>query len=172
MDLSDVTTVERRASAATTAADTNFREHTHTVTARDIKRFAQAIGATDPIHHDEAIAARSPHGGIVAPPLFCQSLTYEDVPVEQLGHDGAPVELTAPIPERRVVGGGSAYRIHRLVRPGDVITVRSRTKDVQVKQGRSGPLYLVVVETTFTDAAGALVAEETATYVNRDARLP
>jgi acyl dehydratase len=75
--------------------------------------------------------------------------------------------LSAPVPAKRVVGGGSEYRIHRLVRPGDVITVRSRTKDIQTKQGRSGLLYLIVVETAFTDAQDLPVATEIATYINR-----
>jgi acyl dehydratase len=48
------------------------------VTRRDIRRFAQAIGATDRVHYDEAYARTTSHGAIVAPPLFCQSLTYED----------------------------------------------------------------------------------------------
>jgi acyl dehydratase len=137
------------------------------VTANDIKRFAQAIGATDPVHYDEEHARSTRHGRIVAPPLFCQALTYEDVPVDELGADGSPVELDVDIPAKRAVGGSSDYRINRLVAAGETITVASRLADVYTKDGRSGPLYMVVVETDFRDDAGELVASETATYIKR-----
>lgn len=137
------------------------------VTRRDIKRFAQAIGATDRVHYDEAYARTTRHGEIVAPPLFCQSLTYEDVPAEQLPPDGSPLELYVPIPAQRAVGGGSDYTIHRLVRAGEVITVTSQLKDIYTKQGKSGLLYMVVVETLFEDERGEPVAAETATYIKR-----
>ena len=77
------------------------------VTRRDIKRFAQSIGSDDPLHFDEEYARTTRHGGIVAPPLFCQSLTYEDVPASELLPDGSPKELDVPIPAKRTVGGGS-----------------------------------------------------------------
>jgi acyl dehydratase len=137
------------------------------VTANDIKRFAQAIGETSPLHHDEEYARRTRHGRIVAPPLFCQALTYDDVPPEQLGADGSPAEINLDIPARRAVGGSSEYRINRLVAAGETITVVSRLAGVHTRQGRSGPLYLVVVETDFRDEHGELVASETATYNKR-----
>lgn len=149
---------------ALVGVETTRRMH---VTANDIKRFAQAIGATDPVHYDEQHARTTRHGRIVAPPLFCQTLTYDDVPPEQLGADGSPVEINLDIPAQRAVGGGSEYRISRLVAAGETITVVSRLADVYVKQGRSGPLYMVVVDTDFRDEGGELVAAETATYIKR-----
>lgn len=137
------------------------------VTSHDIKRFAQAIGATDPVHYDEEHARTTRHGRIVAPPLFCQALTYDDVPPEQLGADGSPVEINLDIPAQRAVGGSSDYRINRLVAAGETITVVSRLADVYAKQGRSGPLYMVVIDTDFRDEDGELVASETATYIKR-----
>ncbi len=137
------------------------------VTARDIRRFAQAIGATDPVHSDEAYARTTRYGTIVAPPLFCQSLTYDEVPPEQLPADGSPVELAVPIPAQRAVGGGSEYTIERLVRAGEAITVTSTLKDVYTRQGKSGLLYLVVVETRFAAEDGQPVATEVATYIKR-----
>lgn len=137
------------------------------VTRRDIRRFADAIGSTDPVHFDEAYARTTRHGGIVAPALFCQSLTYEDVPARELLADGSPRELDVPIPAKRAVGGGSEYTIYRPVRAGETITVTSTLKDVRTKEGRSGVLYLVTVETRFSDASGEPVAAEIATYIKR-----
>lgn len=137
------------------------------VTARDIKRFAQAIGEINPIHTDEEYARESKYGGIVAPPLFCQAMTYEDAPPDQLLPDGSPLELSVPVPATRTVGGGSEYTIQRLVRSGEVIQVTSTLKDVYTKQGRSGLLYMIVVETVFTDKDDLPVATELATYIKR-----
>ena len=137
------------------------------VTARDITRFAQAIGETNPIHCDPDHARNTRHGGIVAPPLFCQALTYEDVSPEQLLPDGSPLEISVPVPALRTVGGGSEYTIHRLVRAGDVIEIKSTLKDVYTKQGRTGLLYILLVETVFTDADDNPVATELATYIKR-----
>jgi acyl dehydratase len=137
------------------------------VTARDIKRFAQAIGESNPLHYDEAFAKQSRYGCIVAPPLFCQTLTFEDVPASELAGDGSPVEINVPIPAQRAVGGSSQYTVNRLVRAGDVITVTSQLKNIYTKPGKAGLLYFVVVETSFADRTGAPVANEVATYIKR-----
>lgn len=137
------------------------------VTTRDIRRFAQAIGATDPVHFDEDYARSTRYGRIVAPPLFCQSLVFEDVPPDRLPADGSPIEVCLPIPARRTVGGDSTFTVHRPVHAGETIVVTSQLKDVYAREGRSGLLFMVVIETRFDDADGAPVASETATYIKR-----
>ncbi len=135
------------------------------VTKRDVRRFAQAIGETNPLCFDEEYAKSTSYGGIIAPPLFCQMFTFEDVPPDRLPSDGSPTEIDVPIPAHRTVGGASSYEIFQRVRPGDCITVRSTVKDVFTKEGHSGRLYFVVVETEFTNQRAESVAKETATYI-------
>jgi hydroxyacyl-ACP dehydratase HTD2-like protein with hotdog domain len=77
------------------------------------------------------------------------------------------VELNLPIPATRTVGGGSEYHIARLVRADEVIVVDSTLKAVEAKQGKTGELFLITIETVFRDAAGDLVASECATYIKR-----
>ena len=137
------------------------------VTRRDIKRFAQAIGEADPIHFDEEYAKTTRYGGIIAPPLFCQMFTFEDVPPDRLPGDGSPVGMDVPIPAQRTVGGASSYEIFQRVRAGDQITAKSTLKDVFTKEGRSGTLYFVVVETEFSNQRQEPVAIERATYIKR-----
>ena len=129
------------------------------VTARDVRRFAQAIGAPEP--------EVSSDGALVAPALFCQVFMFEDVPAEELPADGSPKELDVPVPAKRTVGGGSEFEVLGPVRSGDVITVHSRLKDVIAKDVKSGTLCLVVVETRFHNQLGEPVAREIATYVKR-----
>lgn len=139
----------------------------YNVTARDIRRFAQAIGETNPVHYDENHAKGTRYGTIVAPPLFCQMFAFEDVPADQLPGDGSPAEMDIPVPAQRTVGGASSYEIFQRVRVGDQITVKSTLKDVFSKEGKSGKLYFVVVETEFSNQRSEPVAKETATYIKR-----
>jgi hydroxyacyl-ACP dehydratase HTD2-like protein with hotdog domain len=135
------------------------RARRYEVTARDVRRFAQAIG-----DHEPAVGS---DGALVAPALFCQVFMFEDVPADQLPADGSPTELDVPVPAQRTVGGGSEFEVLGSVRSGDVITVVSTLKDVITKEGKSGRLYLVMVETRFTNQLGEPVAREIATYVKR-----
>lgn len=129
------------------------------VTAPNVRRFAQAIGLNE-------VESRI-DGCLVAPPLFCQIYMFEDLPVDELPLDGSPKELDIPIPATRAVGGESDFEIFEEVKAGDVITVSSILRNVRAKEGRTGPLYLVVVETTFQNQHNRVVARETATYVKR-----
>ena len=129
----------------------------HQVSEDEIIRFAQAIG-------DDVTGSRD---GLEAPLLFCQALSYEAVPPEQLPADGSPRELDIPIPATRTVGGSSEYVIRRRVRAGETVTIESSLKDLYTKQGKSGILYCVVVETRFTDADGKPIAHEVATFIKR-----
>ncbi|MHC4117024.1 MAG: FAS1-like dehydratase domain-containing protein [Planctomycetota bacterium] len=137
------------------------------VTARDIRRFAQAIGDANPVYYDEDYAKSTAYGTIVAPPLFCQMFTFEDVPADRLPGDGSPVETDIPLPAKRTVGGASSYEMFQRVKAGDRITAQSTLKDVFTKEGRSGKLYFVVVETEFLNRENEPVARETATYIKR-----
>ena len=130
------------------------------VTARDIRRFAQAIGETCPVRDDD-------DPSLVAPPLFCQTLSYEELPLELLPPDGSPKELDVPLPAKRVVGGSSEFTLYRRVHAGELLEVVTWLKDVRIKQGKSGPLYLVAVETQCLDSDGNPVSTEVATYVKR-----
>jgi len=149
------------------AAIGTVSEHVYVVTARDIRRYAQAVGDPNPLYYDEEYARASRHGTIVAPPLFCHALAFEDVPAESLRADGLPAELDVPLPTTRAVGGASTFEVGALVRPGDVITVHKVIEDIYRRSGRSGDLIFVVLGTTFTNQNGEVVARERATFVNR-----
>jgi hypothetical protein len=45
--------------------------------------------------------------------------------------------------------------------------VKSTLRDVYTKEGKSGTLYFVVVETEFSNQEDEPVAKETATYIKR-----
>lgn len=158
--------IEQRVQPAMPAADFagaigTKRRRKSTVTARDIRRFAQAIGEPLPEPADDD------DSGLLAPPLFCQTLSYDELPVELLPPDGSPAELDVPVPAKRLVGGASDFTLHRRVQVGEQLTVETELKDVQMKSGKSGTLYLLIIVTRVSDARGNPVSTETATYVKR-----
>ena len=127
------------------------------VTERDIHRFAQAVDQ-EPDYVN---------GEILAPPLFCQSMTYEEVPFDQLPQDGTPLEIAIPLDAEKTVGGSSDYTFYRQIKAGETITVVSKLMFIKPKKGRSGEFFLVGIETSFKDAEDKLVAQELASYVKR-----
>jgi hypothetical protein len=137
------------------------------VSAHDIRRFSQAIG--DPLleHYDGPFGEGESDRTLVAPLLFPQVFTFEDVDPALLPADGSPVELDVRIPASKAVGGGSEYEIFQRVKAGDELVVTTRLKDVYTKKGRSGLLYFIVVETEFRNRQGEPVARELATYIKR-----
>lgn len=136
------------------------RCHRHLVTERDIRHFRQAIGESDPAGHGQCDPA-------TAPLLFCQMFAYEDVSPEALLPDGSPRELRVPVPAERTMGGNSDFEFFSSVRAGDEITVTTMLKQIYQREGRSGTLFFVEVQTDFVNQESVLVARETATYVKR-----
>lgn len=151
----------------TLAAIGRTSQHTCEVTKKDIRRYAQAIRDSNPLYVDEAYARTTRYGGIIAPPLFCHTLAFDDVPAENLRADGLPTELDLPLPAKRAVGGGSVFETGEPVRPGDIITVTKVVEDIYKKPGKSGELVFVVLNTTYTNQKGQVVAHERGTFVNR-----
>lgn len=143
------------------------RSITDTVTARDIRHFAQAIGDDNLLYHDEQYGLTSTYGSMIAPPLFCQTYAFADLPVGEMPPDLSPSEADVPVPADRTVGGSSEYEFFHPIRPGDIITRISELKSVTKKVGSSGDLYLVLVETRFINQNDVLVAREEATYVKK-----
>ena len=92
-----------------------------------ILEFSQASGEVNPIYVDEARAAESEYGSIIAPPTFCNLFVNggekPDIKLEfgDIGFfAGQAIESIAPI------------------RPGDTVEVTSRLKEVYAKTGTLG----------------------------------
>lgn len=81
---------------------------THTVTLDDIERFAAVTGDTNPVHLDEAIAARTRFGGRIAHGM--------------LGAGYISAVLGTQLPGPGVVYLSQSLRFTKPVRPGDTIT--------------------------------------------------
>ncbi len=117
------------------------------VTKEEILRFAAALGETNPLYTDEAVAASGPYGGLVAPPTFVTTLRPKKLTPEQMPRFGK-------------VGfdGGRDLTIFAPIRPGDTLRMVSRIAEVYEKTGRSGTLYFIVLRNEVTNQHGERVA--------------
>lgn len=140
------------------------------VDARDIAKFAHAIGADDPVHVDRRAAVAAGHRDVVAPALFpyvIRMQAYNLVARDRLEPDGSPTDDVPPLPTQRAMAGETSVELHAPVVAGDVITVDKRIVDLYEKAGRSGPLVFVDMEFVFTNQHGDLVARERFTRIYR-----
>jgi len=113
-----------------------------------IKRFAQAIGDSNPLWQDEGYAAKTSYGGIIAPPNF----------ILTLGFSGILRDFIAD-PEITVLHGSTEMDSYQAVRPGDVITVTSTVRSVREMQGEVGKMLFVTFDMLYKNKKDELVAE-------------
>ncbi len=134
-----------------------------------IRLFARALGDANPIYADPVYAARSPLGGIIAPPTFSEAANHfdEDWPFRpRFGQpwfgsgatpSGVPREA---LPQGTAMHAETHFTYHRPLRPGMVLSTRAREGRRWEKQGpRSGRLTFREVVTTFVDQDGAPVLD-------------
>ncbi len=119
-----------------------------------IRRFAEAIGDSNPLFNDER-EARHVFGGMVAPPTFCRSMG-SPIPNVQLKGLGA---------EFRGLDGGSDWEYFQPIRPGDRITVQSKLVDLRESEGRLGPMVFITIETSYTNQFGELCVTQRSTAI-------
>lgn len=143
------------------------------VSAHEIARYCYAIDDLNPLYLDEQAATAGPHGGLTAPPLFLAIPFARDLPLGRTRADGIPLPadneppLRPPIAVTRTMAGGNDVEFLLPVRPGDVLTQRRRIADMYERAGRDSPLVFTVIETTYTNQHGEVVAIERTTGITR-----
>jgi len=116
-----------------------------------IREFARAVKEDDPFFFDES---RS-----LAPPTFLMTVALW---IGGLGETRSAVKLDLP----RVLHGEQEFEYVKPIHPGDVLTFRSRTKEVFEKEGkRGGKMLFVVGETEFRNQHGDVVAYSRSTVI-------
>jgi acyl dehydratase len=151
-------------------ADRTYPDVEFTVDARDIAKYAVAIGADDPIHFEREAAVEAGYRDVVAPSMFCYVIrmqAYNLVTKDRLEPDGSPSDDVPPLETKRAMAGETNLEILAPVTAGDVITVSKNLVDMYEKSGRSGPLVFVDMEYVFTNSHGEQVARERFTRIYR-----
>jgi acyl dehydratase len=121
-----------------------------------IRRFAEAIGDANPIHHDEAAARAAGYRSLVAPPTFPLTLRRGDLTEGiLLGAD------------KHLLHAEQSFEYARPIVAGDRLTVKSRVLEIAQKATPSGPADVVVLEDEGRDEQGGLVYRARAHWVLR-----
>ena len=120
-----------------------------------IRRFAEAVGDTNPIYVDEAAARAAGHPRIPAPPTFAIALRANDP------RGGIDIDW------RKLLHGEQEFVFTRPLYAGDRLTIVGRIAEASVKQTRSGVMDVMVLETVATDGDGARVFTARSTVLVR-----
>ena len=129
-----------------------------------IRHWVQAMGDANPIYTDAGAAARSGHGGLVAPPAMAQVWTMRGL--HPAGDDtGDPLGLmSAALDEAgftSVVATNSEQEYYRYLRLGEQVTVRSSLEDVTgPKRTALGEGWFVTTRSTWyvgTEAVASMM---------------
>lgn len=110
-----------------------------------IRKFAEAIGDPNPLYRDEAYATDTVYGGIIAPPTFPMAV----------GSEGGDMPLK--LDTRRMLHGEQEFIYERPIRPGDRLHCQMKVVDLYEKEGKSGTMQFLVLDTEMKGDDGNLV---------------
>jgi acyl dehydratase len=134
-----------------------------------IRHWVDAIDDRNPIYLDAEAAARSPFGGVVAPPAMLQTWTFGRPTVQGLAErGGAPAALGRSALSTLDDAGYTATRatnseleFARYLRPGDEITCTTVLESVSDEKTTAlGTGYFVTWVSTYTDQHGEVVGRQ------------
>jgi uncharacterized protein len=146
----------------------------HPIEKAIVRRFYQSVGDVNPLYWDEDVAKNSKYGGLIAPPLFSAFDLPDGTtdPLEGQGADpdyegfgrlvrrgeGEPASLPpVPIPLHRGLNGGPEHEFYQMPKVGDIISTKTRYRDIYQKHGGSGTMIITETETVSTNQHGAVL---------------
>jgi uncharacterized OB-fold protein/acyl dehydratase len=119
--------IRRAAAEVAAAGESGPRAAPDPVNLPMIRHWVQAMGDANPLYLDADAAARSVHGGLVAPPAMAQVWTMPGL--HRPKDDGDPLgRMSAVLDEAgftSVVATNSDQEYYRYLRPGEHVTVRT-----------------------------------------------
>jgi hypothetical protein len=116
------------------------------VTAPGIRTFARAVGYQNPIYYDERAARAQGHPAIPAPAGYFGSARFNPSAPDE-GRRRGPAFRT---PFRRSLDGGVEIEPLARVYAGDVIEAVTTLANLEMREGRLGPMLVRTSETVYT----------------------
>ncbi|MBO3277402.1 MaoC family dehydratase N-terminal domain-containing protein [Pseudomonas schmalbachii] len=124
-----------------------------------LRFFAKAIGETDPVYTDEAVAKAAGHKSLPVPPTMLMPLMSEI-----RGDIGGLMKLLG-WDLGRILHAEQSFTYHKMAYAGDVLSFETRISDVYEKKG--GALQFVVQESRVTNQDGEHIADVRNSLVHR-----
>ncbi len=126
-----------------------------------IRHWCDAMDDANPAYLDAAFAARSVHGGIVAPPAMLNAWTMPGLPGRPPGRVDPAGEVYRALDEAgftSVVATDSAHEYLRSLRIGDLVHGVGEVEEVSdEKKTGLGVGHFVTTQTTYTTQSGEIV---------------
>ena len=133
-----------------------------------IKKFADAVGDRNQLYWDEEYARNSRFRNIVAPPGFFgwpvkwhRAIPFFSELRQEL------VDAIAGVGFKRILDGGIEFDFFQPVHAGDILTSVLGITSIDEREGKSGKMILSLMETTYINQGGAVVAKARQTLIHR-----
>lgn len=117
-----------------------------------VNNWVEAMGDKNPVYTDEDFAARSVHGGLVAPPAMAQVWTMGGLHVTRAGDDplGAILAVLDAEGFTSIVATNSEQTYHRYLRHGEHVSASTKLESVVgPKRTALGEGWFVTTRTTW-----------------------
>jgi acyl dehydratase len=141
---------------STDAVGKEYPETTYEVGLEKIREYANAVGQSEPVHHDREAARKAGFRDVVAPPMF--AVVYS---APALGP--AILDPDVGINFAAMVHGGQEFVWGEPVCAGDEITTRAKVQEIYEKDGKG----FYVFESVSTNQDGDEVVRATWTNIVR-----
>jgi hypothetical protein len=133
-----------------------FPKGTATIERGRVKRYAQAIGAADPVYSNVDAARARGFTDIPIPPTFLYTLELDREPA-------ADFLQTVGAEMGNLLHGEQTLRFHRHLCAGEQIQFQTRIEDIFTKGPRD--LEFLILHTRVLDSNSVVVAELRATFI-------
>jgi acyl dehydratase len=134
-------------------------ERSAQVSETEFQRWAAAVEDLNPLYFDAEVAKAHGFRGLVMPPMFLSEVVNGITHLADLRPDGISTRRALdelPLPSRRVGGSQDVY-FYEPVCAGDTLTVTATVADIEEKVGRSGPMIVITLDTTYVNQFGETV---------------
>jgi len=130
-----------------------------------VRRFAEAIGESDPIHFDEAAAKAAGYPSLPAPMTF--PVAFKSMAYALPGGDNVLTRMFARmgVNTLNMLHGEQDIRAKRPLCAGEKVIIRGVFESIDNKPDRN--MTVIRETTTLTGADGEVIAEMSAAYVVR-----
>jgi hydroxyacyl-ACP dehydratase HTD2-like protein with hotdog domain len=130
-----------------------------------VRKFARAVGYTDPLFYDEEFAKSKGYRSLVAPPHYLGTPPFN--PATSDPTFGGPRRGGARVQHnlKRVLNGGTEIEYFDTICAGDVLSVSSKVADLAERTGSIGTMLITTTETTYR-RDGKVVAISRGTGIN------
>jgi len=135
-----------------------------------VRHWVDALDDRNPVYLDQALAAKTRFGGVVAPPAMLQTWTMARPRIEGIAERGGsageidpenPISVLADAGYTGTLATNSELEFDRYLRPGDRVGSETALESMSERKATAlGQGYFVTWVTTYTDEAGESVGRQ------------